>query len=113
MLLELGKALALIANIVSLYWLGFGAFFVPASRWEERVMLALPRLAIAACAAFGGGLVFTLPLRSNPDAGLPIFRTLPVQIFLWAVAAMTALFVLTLYLVCGCPACGTSYHNCD
>jgi hypothetical protein len=99
MLLELGKALSFLASILSLYLVAASAFFAPATFWNDRLLLALPELGIAACICFLSGLLFAWPSRSNPDARQSLISTLPVRLFLWAVAAMAVLFVISWYAV--------------
>lgn len=94
MLLELGKALSFFMSILSLYALLVSAFFVPGSRWEERLVGSLLRIALAACVCFASGLLF----RSTEPGEPPVTRTLPVRLFLWALAGMALLFFLSWYL---------------
>jgi hypothetical protein len=103
MLLELGKAGSFVLSIVSLYPVAISAFFVQGSRLEERVLMALYRVAIAGCVCFGSGLVFTWPSRSNPEAGQPLLSTLPVRMFLWSVTGIAVLFAISWYLTCAGP----------
>jgi hypothetical protein len=112
MLLELGKAASFFAAIVSLCAVAIVAFFEPATRWDQRLLLALPRLVIAGCLCLASGLLFTWPARSNPDAAQPLLTTLPVRLFFWSLAGMALLFAATWYLACGGPGCGLNAHNC-
>jgi hypothetical protein len=98
MLLDLGKAVSLILSILSLYPVMLSAFFVPGTRWEDRLVLSLLKIASAACICFASGLLFTLDSRPSLRAVSSIFSTLPVRIFLWAMSAMTVLFVASWYL---------------
>jgi hypothetical protein len=109
MLLELGKALSFLLSLLSLYPVAISAFFDPENRWEDRLELALPRVAIAACLCVASGMIFRWPSRSNPDAGQPLSETLPVRLFLWAVPGMALLFVLCWYLVWG-TTCAQGFH---
>jgi hypothetical protein len=93
-LLEIGKALSLFMSILSLYALMVSAFFVPGSRWEERLADSLLRIALAGCVCFASGLIF----RSADHIEAPVTRTLPVRLFVWALAGMTLLFALSWYL---------------
>jgi hypothetical protein len=97
MILELGKALSFLLSIVSIYWLAVSAFFVPGSRWEERLALALLKLAIAGCVCFCSGLLFCWPLRRGRKR-TRLTATLPVQLFFWAASGIAVLFVGTWYL---------------
>ena len=58
MLLEIGKAVSFITSILSLCALLDSAFFVPGSRWEERLVGSLLRIALAGCVCFASGLRF-------------------------------------------------------
>jgi hypothetical protein len=78
------------------------AFFVPGTRWEERLEMALLRVALAGCICFTSGFLFALPdhghfgNRGGPYE--PVLRTLPVRMFFCAVGGMTVLFLLTWWL---------------
>jgi cation transport ATPase len=93
-LLDLSKAVSLIMSILSLYALLVSAFFVPGSRWEERLANSLLRIALAACMCFLSGLLFQSTEKDEP----PVTRTLPVRLFFWALAGMALLFFLSWYL---------------
>ncbi len=94
MLLEIGKALSLLMSILSLYALLESAFLIPGSRWEERLVASLLRIALAGCVCFASGLLF----RSAEEEPPSVTRTLPVRLFFWALAGMTVLFILSWYL---------------
>jgi len=49
MLLELARPLSFFLSMLSLYPVLVSAFFVPGSRWEERLVGALLRIALAGC----------------------------------------------------------------
>jgi hypothetical protein len=93
-LLEIGKAVSFIMSILSLCALLASAFFVPGSRWEERLIGSLLRIVLAGCICFASGLVF----RTAEHLEGPVTQTLPVKLFFWALAGMTVLFVLSWYL---------------
>ncbi len=95
-MIELGKAVSLCASILSLYAASFSAFFVPGTRWEERLYLAFSHIAIAACICFASGLIFAQ--EPHTKYGNSLLHTLPVQLFFCGVAAMTILFVVSWYL---------------
>lgn len=97
MFFEAGKALSFILSILSLYPVVVCAFFVPGTRWEERLGMALVKVAMAGCICFASGLLFTRPPRAG-RSGEPLMRTLPVQMFLWTLAAVAVLFALSWYL---------------
>jgi hypothetical protein len=98
MLLEVSRAVSFFLSIVSLYWLGISAFFVPGTNWEERLTLALLKLAVATCMCFFSGILFCWPSRSAGSANTRLTATLPVQLFFWAVAGIAVLFAGTWYL---------------
>jgi hypothetical protein len=93
-LLEIGKALSFLTSILSLCALMASAFFVPGSRWEDRLVGSLLRIALAGCVCFASGLLF----RSAEQVDGPVTRTLPVRLFFWTLAGMTLLFALSWYL---------------
>lgn len=97
MLLEIGKVLSFILSLLSLYPIVLSAFFVPGTRWEERLALSLARIAMAGCICFASGLLFSWPPRADRQ-GEPLMRTLPVQMFLWTLAGVAVLFLLSWYL---------------
>lgn len=98
MLLEVGKAVSFLVSLLSMFPLLERAFFVPGVRWEERLEMALEQLVLSGCVCFISGLVFTWPSATNPEAERSIFRTLPVRMYLWAMAGMVVLFGLSWYL---------------
>jgi len=97
MLLDLGKAVALIASMTSLYWVMLGAFFEPGTHWQDRLELCLARVAIAAAICIAGGVLFR-HARPRGSAATHLLFTLPVQVFFYGFAAMTTLFVVSWYL---------------
>lgn len=101
MLLELGKALSFICCILSLYSVLMSSFFELAATWQQRLSLGLTRLALSACVSFASGFIFRLPTRTNPDRGIPLWKTLPVRVFLCAAVVLVVLFCLSWYLRCG------------
>ncbi len=109
-MLELTKAFSFFATLLSLYPVVLSAFFLPATRWQDRLLLALSKLIIAGCIALASGLLFTWPSPSNPDAGQSLTATLPVRLFLYATLGLTLLFALDCYLLTG-AAC--TLLNCS
>jgi hypothetical protein len=97
-MLELGKAACFFLCLASLYQAAIRAFFVPGSRWEERMLFACLHLALAGYICFMSGFVFTLPVRSNPDRGQRLTATLPVRLFFWTSACIAVLFFTSWYL---------------
>jgi hypothetical protein len=97
MLLDLAKALSFFTCIVAVYHAAIHPFFVPGARWEERLALALMKLALAACVCFLSGMVFTWPTRTNPDRSLQLTSTLPVRFFFWSSLGIAGLFLSSWY----------------
>ena len=97
-MLELAKAVSFLICILSLYWAGFSAFFVPGSQWEERMWVAGFKLLAAAAICFYSGMVFSWPSKANPTAFQRLTATMPVRLFFWALAGIAVLFVLSWYL---------------
>jgi hypothetical protein len=98
MLLDLGKAVSLILSILSLYPVMLSAFFVPGTRWEDRLAMSLLKIAFAALVCFASGLLFTLRPRPSLGSLSAVFSTLPVRIFFWSMGAMGVLFLVSWYL---------------
>jgi hypothetical protein len=98
MLLELARPLSFLLSILSLCPVMFNAFFVPGTRWEERLEMALLRVVVAACVCFASGLLYAWPSHGAPEPPEPLLSTLPVRLFLWALAGMVVLFALSWYL---------------
>ena len=61
MLLELARPLSFFLGMFSLYPVMLSAFFVPGAHWEERLEMALLRVALAACICFASGLLYAWP----------------------------------------------------
>ena len=92
-LLDLGKVVSFAMSILSLCALLDTAFFVPATRWEDRLIASLARIGLAACICLISGMLFHF---SQPR--VPLARTLPVRLFLWALSGYTLFFALGWYL---------------
>ena len=86
-------------SLLSLLPLLEQAFFVPGTRWEERLVLALEQLVLTGGVCLVSGLIFTWPSEANPKTRQSIFHTLPVKMYLWAVLGVGLLFGLSWYLV--------------
>lgn len=97
MLFDLTKAFSFFACIVVVYHAAINTFFVPGIKWEERLTLALLKLAFAACVCFLSGMIFTMPIRTNPDRALALTATLPVRFFFWSAAGIIVLFFCSWY----------------
>lgn len=98
LLLELARPLSFFLSILSLYTVMMSAFFVPGTRWEDRLEMALLRIALAACVCFASGLLYAWPLPAAGEPPQPLLSTLPVRLFFCALAAMALLFALSWYL---------------
>jgi hypothetical protein len=94
----MGKAACFFFCIASLYEAAIHAFFVPGTRWEQRMLMAAFRLGWAAYVCFMSGLVFKIPVRTNPDRNQKLTATLPVRLFLWSSAGIVVLFAASWYL---------------
>lgn len=112
-MLELAKALTFFASLITLYWAAIDAFLVPAIRWQDRLLLALTHLLLAAAVCLLSGLIFRWPSPTNPDANQSLSDTLPMRLLFWAAAFITLLFIASWYLVCGAPTYGTHYPACS
>ncbi len=66
------------------------AFFLPAARWEERLVASFARIGLAACVCLISGLLFRY--RARPE--VPLTRTLPVRLLLWTLFGAVLLFAL-------------------
>jgi hypothetical protein len=93
-LLDLGRVVSLALSILSLYALLDSAFFLPATRWEERLVASIARVGLAACVCLISGHLFRF--RNHPQVALG--RTLPVRLFLWTILGAAILFALAWYL---------------
>ena len=90
MLLDLGRAISFALSLLSLYALLDTAFFLPATRWEERLAASFARIGLAACLSLISGMLFRYHARPE----VPLTRTLPVRLFLWTLFGGALLFVL-------------------
>ncbi len=99
MILDLSKAASFLLSILSLLHLTARAFFYPEPRWQDRLLLALPALALATGICFAAGILFRWPARHNPDAGLALGETLPMRLYLWTIPTLAILFTLCCYIL--------------
>jgi hypothetical protein len=97
MMLDIAKALSFFASMLSLYPVVVSAFFVPGTRWEDRMVVALARVGLAGCVSLLSGILFLRPWRASP-AHEHLLATLPVRLYLWTVAGVAVLFALSWYL---------------
>jgi len=97
MLFDIAKALSFFLSILSLCPVVISAFFVPGSRLEDRLVLALEKIALAGCVCFLSGILFLRPWRTDEPSGRHLLDTLPVRMYLWTVLGVSVLFVLSWY----------------
>ncbi len=93
-MIDLGRAVSLALSILSLYGMLEGAFFVPATRWEERLIISVARVGLAGCVCLASGMLF----RHETEPAAPLVRTLPVRLFLWTLFGCAVLFVISWFL---------------
>ena len=92
-LLDFGKVASFLMSILSLCALLDSAFFVPATRWEDRFVASLARILLAGSVSAISGMLFHF---SQPN--VPLAKTLPVRLFLWAIAGFSLFFALGWYV---------------
>lgn len=97
MILEIARALSFFLSILSLYLVVDCAFFIPGSRWEDRLVLALARVGLAGCVCLLSGILFARPWETSRTSE-HLLATLPVRLFLWTVFGVAVLFALSWYL---------------
>jgi hypothetical protein len=94
MILELSRAVSLGLSILSLCALLDRTFFIPATRWEERLLGSGVYIGLAACVCLVSGLLF----RHSTNPEVPLLRTLPVRLLLWTLLGLAVLFPICWYL---------------
>jgi hypothetical protein len=94
LLLDLGRAVSFALSIVSLYALLDAAFFIPATRWDERLVASVAHIGLAACVCFASGLLF----RHSSKPEVQLTETLPVRLFCWTLFGAAFLFGVGWYL---------------
>lgn len=99
MLHELAKPVALLLCIVSLCAVFYTAFLVPATDLEQRIWDSLALLSLAAGICLSSGMIFRETAQNSANL---LLRTLPVQIFCWALGLMLLLFAASWYLETHC-----------
>jgi hypothetical protein len=99
MLTEVAKPIALVLCMFSLCAVFYTAFLLPASDLEQRSLDAVVLLAFAAGICLTSGMIFRETERSAAGS---LARTLPMQLFVWAVCAMLGLFLVSWYLETHC-----------
>jgi hypothetical protein len=99
MLTEIVKSIALALCMFSLCAVFYTAFLVPASDLEQRSLDSVVLLSFAAGICLSSGMIFREPARNGANL---LTRTLPVQMFLWALCVMVVLFFMSWYLETHC-----------
>ncbi len=98
-MLEVGKAVGLMASILSLYPAMFSAFFVPGAGWQERLFLFGDKVLLSGCVCIASGMLFTWPAPDERwQGGLGVLRTLPMRLYFCGLAGMVVLFGVSWYL---------------
>lgn len=95
MLVEITRPIALLLCICALLSVFYTVFLVPAGLMEQRTHDALLLLALSAGICLTSGMIFREPDESGFAS---VARTLPVQLFIWAVLCMLVLFLVSQYL---------------
>jgi hypothetical protein len=103
MFFEAARTLSFFVSMLALYPVIAGAFFVPGSHWQDRLILAAARMGLAGCLALVSGILFAKPWvnQDGPgedEAGRRLMAALPVRIYLWTVLGVAILFLLSWYL---------------
>jgi hypothetical protein len=98
MILEIAKVLSFFFSILCLYPVVLSAFFMPGTRWEDRLALALAKVGLAGCVCFLSGVLFAEPWRVDSKPSEHLLATLPVRMYLWTLLGVGILFVLSWYL---------------
>jgi hypothetical protein len=103
MLFDLTKALSFFVSMLALYPVVAGAFFVPGSHWQDRLILAAARMGLAGCLALVSGILFAKPWLNQDGpgqdgAGRRLMAALPVRIYFWTTLGVAVLFLLSWYL---------------
>lgn len=99
MLVEIARPIALLLCMLSLLCVFQTAFLVPASDLEKRSWDSLILLSLAAGICVASGMIFREPTQSGVES---LTRTLPIQIFCWAVGLMAVWFLASWYLEANC-----------
>ena len=97
MFFEIARPLSFFVTLLALYPVVVSAFFVPGSRWEDRLILAAARMGLAGCLALVSGILFARPWLYH-DGPRRLLAALPVRIYLWTILGVAVLFLLSWYL---------------
>jgi hypothetical protein len=106
MLLEIARPVALLLCMISLCAVFYTAFLVPAGDLEQRIWDTVILLSLAAGICLASGLIFREELHPAPGSTHatrdPLTRTLPIQMFCWALGLIAVFFVASWYLETYC-----------
>jgi hypothetical protein len=95
MLIDIARPFAFVFCVLSLCALFYSLFLTPAANVGEVTWTAVTLLSLAAGISLISGILFLDPEEHGPGA---LARTLPVQLFLRAIALMILLFVIAWYM---------------
>jgi formate/nitrite transporter FocA (FNT family) len=102
-MLEVAKPIAVGLCMVSLCAVFSTAFLAPAADLEHRTWDTVILLSLTAGICLASGMIFRESSESSAESGAePLLRTLPVQMFCWAVSLMLVLFLASWYLETHC-----------
>ena len=99
MWLEIVKPIALVLCICALLAVFCTIFLAPAGAVEQQTRDALLLLTLSAGICVTSGMIFREPQERGVSS---ITRSLPVQLFCWAVCLMVVLFLVSWYLETYC-----------
>ena len=95
MMLEVAKPISLVLCMVALCAVFYTAFLVPTKDLQKQPWDSLLLLSMTAGICLCSGMIFREPNETGIGA---LVRTLPMQIFFWAVGLMLVLFLASWYL---------------
>jgi hypothetical protein len=116
MFFEVARTVSFFVSMLALYPVVAGAFFVPGSHWQDRLILAAARMGLAGCLALVSGILFAKPWLYPDGPGRRLMAVLPVRIYLWTILGVAIMFLLSWYLeefyvpICG-RACRTEANR--
>jgi len=102
MILELARPVALLGCILSLLGVFRAAFLEPGSDVEQRITGSLGPLLLAVGIALAGGLIFQAGSHDRAGHSTSLIDAFPMRVFLWSIAGMLLLFLLSWYLEAHC-----------
>jgi hypothetical protein len=98
-MLEVAKPIAVGLCMLSLCAVFNAAFLVPVGDLESRLWAIVTLLSLTAGICLASGMIF----RESAESGDgPLMRTLPMEMFCWAVSLMLVLFLISCYLETHC-----------